>query len=259
MKTILLSVVALLAVFGYADTTNATEKVKLTPEQRKAKIHAAVMRRDGGFINDRRKQTGRIAVVNAQKVISSGDFAKNVEELASSLKVAISIQNGTDINIASAKKALAETGANLAVFVIDDEVMPGLMVAVEDHFAFVNVRRYSGDKQSEYVAKEVARAIGLVCGAGLTVAPTTLLATIKQPRDLELIESKKLSYDVLPSAMMNLEQLGVRPYSTTTYREACRLGWAPAPTNEYQQAVWDQTHSIPKNPMKIKFDPEKGR
>ena len=34
---------------------------------------------------------------------------------------------------------------------------------------------------------------------------------------------------------------------------------APAPTNEFQKAVWDKVHAIPQNPMKIEFDPKKGR
>jgi len=36
-------------------------------------------------------------------------------------------------------------------------------------------------------------------------------------------------------------------------------GWAPAPTNEYQKIVWDKVHAIPQKPMKIEFDPKKGR
>ena len=44
-----------------------------------------------------------------------------------------------------------------------------------------------------------------------------------------------------------------------TYKEACEEGWAPAPTNEIQKAIWDKVRATPKNPMKIEFDPKKGR
>lgn len=35
---------------------------------------------------------------------------------------------------------------------------------------------------------------------------------------------------------------GIAPYVATTYRQACADGWAPAPTNEYQKAIWDSFH-----------------
>ena len=62
---------------------------------------------------------------------------------------------------------------------------------------------------------------------------------------------------------MTLERLlptyGLMPWKQTTYKKACQEGWAPAPTNEYQKAIWDKIHSVPANPMKIEFDPKKGR
>ena len=63
----------------------------------------------------------------------------------------------------------------------------------------------------------------------------------------------------LPAIVSHLKQLGVKPIVTSTYRQAVREGWASAPTNEYQKAIWDKVHSAPKNPMKIEFDPKKGR
>ena len=56
-----------------------------------------------------------------------------------------------------------------------------------------------------------------------------------------------------------LAKRGVYPKRYVTYRAACIRGWAPAPTNAAQKAVWDKVRAIPKNPMKIEFDPKKGR
>ena len=50
-----------------------------------------------------------------------------------------------------------------------------------------------------------------------------------------------------------LPELGVTPWKETTYKRACEEGWAPAPTNEYQKAVWDKVHAIPDQPLKIKY------
>ena len=56
-----------------------------------------------------------------------------------------------------------------------------------------------------------------------------------------------------------LEKLGVTKMEKTTYLRACKEGWAPAPTNEVQKRVWDKVHAAPRMPMKIEFDPKKGR
>ena len=45
----------------------------------------------------------------------------------------------------------------------------------------------------------------------------------------------------------------------SSYRDACHKGWAPPPANDIQQQIWDEIRAIPANPMKIEFDPKKGR
>ena len=52
---------------------------------------------------------------------------------------------------------------------------------------------------------------------------------------------------------------GVTPGNIETYETACCQGWAPTPTNDLQKAIWDKVHAIPATPMKIEFDPKKGR
>ena len=44
-----------------------------------------------------------------------------------------------------------------------------------------------------------------------------------------------------------------------TYRQACQEGWAPAPKNDEQKAIWNQVHAIPDKPIKIEFDPKRGK
>ena len=65
--------------------------------------------------------------------------------------------------------------------------------------------------------------------------------------------------DMVKRAEKYMEKCGVTPLRIATYRQACREGWAPAPTNDVQKAIWDKVHAIPKSPMKIEFDPKKGR
>ena len=50
-----------------------------------------------------------------------------------------------------------------------------------------------------------------------------------------------------------MEPLGVRPAIYDTYDRACQEGWAPAPTNDVQKAIWDEVHEMPTEPIKIKY------
>ena len=84
------------------------------------------------------------------------------------------------------------------------------------------------------------------------------MAAIKEPKDLDkMLEAAPV--DAIQRAIESLKVYGVTPQEMSTYKKACQEGWAPAPTNEYQKAVWDKVHAAPKNPMKIEFDPKKGR
>ena len=68
-----------------------------------------------------------------------------------------------------------------------------------------------------------------------------------------------LPHDVVTRQLKYLAAMNVTPKVRITYKKACEEGWAPAPTNEFQKAIWEKVHAAPKNPMKIKFDPKKGR
>ncbi len=56
-----------------------------------------------------------------------------------------------------------------------------------------------------------------------------------------------------------LATLGVKPAHERTYRQACKEGWAPPPTNDIQRAIWQKVHKIPDNPMTIEYDPKKDK
>ena len=47
------------------------------------------------------------------------------------------------------------------------------------------------------------------------------------------------------------------PGKRSVYRKACEEGWAPAPTNDVQKAIWDKVHAMPTEPIKIKPETKK--
>ena len=85
------------------------------------------------------------------------------------------------------------------------------------------------------------------------------MQTVLKSTDLDKLLTDGFTFDMASSINENLQAMGIFPMRKITYVKACQEGWAPAPTNEYQKAIWDRVHSAPKNPMKIEFDPKKGR
>ena len=54
-----------------------------------------------------------------------------------------------------------------------------------------------------------------------------------------------------------MKPLGVLPAQRATYLKACEEGWAPAPTNDVQKAIWEKVHAMPTEPLKIKPETKK--
>lgn len=59
-----------------------------------------------------------------------------------------------------------------------------------------------------------------------------------------------------------LPAVGFEPAVVATYLTACREGWAPAPTNDFQRAIWERALSEkergPTNPIRI-LPPNQGK
>jgi hypothetical protein len=85
------------------------------------------------------------------------------------------------------------------------------------------------------------------------------LSFVASVEELDKFETDNLPIDGPMRCSRYLLSLGVRPFRRVSYRKACEEGWAPSPTNDIQKAIWNAVHSVPKNPMKIEFDPKKGR
>ena len=105
--------------------------------------------------------------------------------------------------------------------------------------------------------KEIMR--GFVCAAGGVGSsfPGNIM-NVAKVEDLDLCE-EFVPFDKVGVVKQHLKDCGVIPRRFATYRTACREGWAPAPTNEVQRAIWDKVRAMPKKPMKIEFDPKNGR
>lgn len=157
--------------------------------------------------------------------------------------------------------SLVSKDAGLVLFAYDGAAdAPVLSVFPENRVALVNVTPLMAGvdraKGLGRVERELWRALVYVGGGLLSTMPS-VMRPVFTPKDLDGIECRMAN--PMETGMINTcaGAMGLARIQRTTYRNACRQGWAPAPTNEYQKAVWDQVHQLPTEPMKIKPETSK--
>ena len=248
MKKVVIAIVAFCAIASYAQEKGA----ELTEAEKAAKKEQArqrMMEKTGGIIE--KPGTGRIVIVNAQEKYSVQDIDAQVKKCNGAIRVKIDIEKG-----AWKFGDKVPAGANAAVFIVNDANLPLTLVAMEEQWGVLNVAKLEGRPR---FTKALARVMIATLGAGVSQFKGSPMQTVKSVSDLDKLHSEGITFDALQSIMRNLQNLGVTQSRKTTYRRACMEGWAAQPTNSFQKAIWDEIHSIPKNPMKIQFDPKKGR
>ena len=241
---------------------------KLPPEVQKQRIAQAQenrLRRHGGDIVKPGSQKGTILFVNGQTSVPSAELQKMVDQLVAQSKLNVKIvddrEKVTPKNAAARKAALK---ADIAVFITEcNECDTILLNAPENGWAIVNAAVLFKDAKNDVfkaarLRKESARAFYSVGGAMNSQYPGSAMRSIRQPSDLDKI-LEEVPVDVLGRTLENLESLGVTQLQVTSYRRACEQGWAPAPTNEYQKAIWEKVHQKPTKGIEIKYDPKKGK
>ena len=224
----------------------------LTPEQRK-KVLEMNRRVFGGFVTKPDPGNGHIAVVNQQKRVPEKELMRAIRYIKRFSSLPIEFKDAPDPKAA------------VTVYVKDDAAQPAsLLVSPGEFWAQVNVAALAVDKPGDAVLalrarKELARGLAYACGGGGSQYKDSLAGPIRSMRQLDRFDDEGLPPDVFMSMGVFAGALGVRPVQRVSYAAACQEGWAPPPTNEYQRAIWNDVHKIPEKPMKIEFDPAKGK
>ena len=251
MKT---AIRCILATAFVCATLNAVAEPpsNLTPEQRK-KLIEMNHREFGGFVTKPDPGNGHISVVNLQKRVPEKELREAIRYRVRFSSLPIEFKSAPD------PKAV------ISVYVKDDSTQQSsLLVYPGEMWSQVNVAALAADKPTDAVLalrtrKEVARGIAYACGAAGSQYPGSLAGPIRSTRQLDRFLDEGMPPDVFLRMEVFAKELGVRQVHRISYAAACQEGWAPPPTNEYQKAIWDKAHAMPKNPMKIEFDPKKGK
>ena len=252
-KLIFMAAVAAVAAVCLADEAKPE---KMT---RKAKSELFRMKKTGGKIKRPGIQKGAVAFVNAAgDKVDAKVLADLAGRLGAKLQVEVKVVSAPELPRKGLAGEIARHGANAAVFLKwNEECDVPMIYAPDQRWAVVNVcalkAGVDGDKYKKRLINELARAFAYVCGSGAEMGADGLMAA----SSLAAVDAAtpELTFDVQARIGSYLPTIGVVPYQETTYLVACREGWAPAPSNDYQKAVWDKMHELPTNPITI--EPEK--
>ena len=202
------------------------------------------------------KQKGKAVIVDAASDTPAEALAEVSKQFDENVHIAVEVQKGA-FDFAEPKLVGEAT-----LFIVDDPKLPMSLVAQEARWAVVNVAKLRSEKPQFYrarVKKETVRILVALLGGCNSTFPDALTGYVGKAEDLDRFADTRLQAEIEQRFPEYMKKFGLEPYVLSNYRKACMEGWAPQPTNDVQKAIWDDVHAIPDAPMKIEFDPKKGR
>lgn len=203
-----------------------------------------------------RKYSGSyISIVNNQTSYSMEEVEKCINEIRKILHFPI---------FKSSECHGKMIGVEIELVDIVEGKTANALFAPEDGWAKVGVKRLVEDNpnpnwKARRLKLTLLRAVGTAMGVGYSMYQPCVMCKVRTIADLDDIKVDNLG----PEGENNLEecakQFGVGKIEYCSYRTACQEGWAPAPTNDVQKAIWEKVHAIPDKPLKIEYDPKKDK
>lgn len=256
-KTMMAAMVALCGMMICTSVEAVQPGKKETPEQKAARKER-MYRKLGGHVINMATMKGSFVFVNAQKKVASEPLADTAKSMAdffmSDFRL---VESKEPVTFANAAEAIRRTGAVYGVAIVDIPALPALLTVPDGKWALVNVAAIAGD-DARIVRRaklEMWRALGYLCASNFEGC---MMQPVQSMEQLDALPDA-LSQEALYRIPRHLEKCGITPYTRATYKRACEEGWARAPTNDVEKAIWEKARALPKNPMKIEFDPKKGR
>lgn len=243
VKTVI-GVVGLVCCAGLsAAETPAAQKLS---REEKARLNAERIKQVGGIVS--RKGEGKALIINAQQKFGEGLIKDRVDRFQYMLKLNLETRPGKwKLNDPIPEDCKA------VLYVVDDKSMPMSLFAPEARWGMMNVSQIEGDARFK---KAFARAFTFTFGAGVSQYKISPMQTVLKQEDLDALELDEMTVDGVTAVSRHLANLGLTKSQTSSYLRACKEGWAPAPTNDIQKAVWEKVHQLPTKPIKIEFDPK---
>ena len=264
MKTLLALIISIMTFSLCAEKTSVKNNIRNMSAAERQLYRERVT---GGFVVKPNTQKGKIVFYDMQKTLASSNITSVINMFKADRNgdynfiVKNSNFDSSIITDCSAFKRKIE--ADILIVIRSDDKSPTIVTAPEDGWTIINTAKIiDGLKNSAFdkfaesrYRKELIRAVCYAVGTPVTQFKGNIF-TIAKARDLDHCP-EMIPIDTMQRTAFRLKDLGVMPSYKTTYRKACVDGWAPAPTNEYQKAIWDKVHAMPTAPIKIKPETKK--
>lgn len=262
-------IVSLACVTVISASAIAAVKPKVsTPEEKAARAERRLkaLNATGGFIADPRNASGKYCFINCVKDLKDDVLKAAAIKCQNSCLILTEVKNEKmpKFGFAEADQAFRKSGGLMATFLIDEDDWPLQLVCPEKRWVVVNVRQLKTDKPNDEVynarvRKMMSRSLGQLFQAGYAFSSVSTMNLISSAQDLDRIATEGLATECTTVVNATAAKFGFSTMKRILYRKAVEEGWAPPPVNSFQKSAWDQVHATPKNPMKIEFDPKKGR
>lgn len=249
-----LALVLCCAMVSIAEEVSSEERPPLTQAQKEELQKKVQILKGGEKIAMPGTQRGTITIINAQSRASNEWIESVVGYLNREMRFNVVLEQGEFNATNPAVKG------KMSIYVIDDESLPRSIIAPDDRWAYCNVAKVYSDKEAFFrarVKKTLSRTFAMLCGGMSSSYSISLVGPMPKVSDLDVIPSEQIPVDVTIRMLPYMEKFGVMPAILKPYKTAVQEGWAPAPTNDVQQAIWDKVHALPTEPIKIKSETTK--
>lgn len=255
-------------VFAAIVAEGAVQPKESTPEQKAARAERRLraLNETGGFIGDPRGAQGKYIFIDCGTGVEDAVLNAAAKKCQNSCMILTEVVKDkiAPFSFKAADERFKKSGANMATFLIDEDGWPLQVVCPEKRWVAVNVRALKIDNPAKEVfdarvRKMMSRSLGQVFQAGYAFSSVSTMNLIANPSDLDKIATEGLATECTTVVMSTAEKFGFRTMKRVLYRKAVQEGWAPPPVNSFQQSAWDSVHKLPEKPLKIEFDPKKGK
>lgn len=262
-KVFALCAIGLMAMVSLADNNMPPVPIERPKLRRPPLTPQQQMERFGGFLQ--REYNGTFCyMINAQTRADDEIFTWAISQMKQVLSLPIILEKTTPEGVETfslvQKTFSSKDKAGAVITIVDLPAMPTLLVANEDGWAQVNVAPLAKDNPTKEifekrVKKEVWRGFTYLFGGGNSRMDMCLMRPITSLAELDARPSVVPTPEPFNNIMEGAKARGITPIRRSTYKQACKEGWAHMPTNEFQRAIWDRIHSEkergPSNPISI--------
>lgn len=262
MKSLICLITVAMTLAGVATDGKPAKKI-LTPEEKAAniaRIKEKYYQNTGGRVFNVNSGSGKVIFVNAQKRVDETRLHQLLNDLMLAFGIRLELKSVAAGTIEEMDKVATSFDGAATIFIVDDKKLPLSLVAYEARWGAVNLAKFpeaTAALQMTRIYKLSARTFAQTCGVAYGAGISGLMGPVGKAEALDgCVLNDRVNPMITGPIHKYLTNFGVSPMTVSTYRQACRDGWAPQPTNDVQKALWEKAKERrekgPSNPLTIK-------